>query len=406
MRARFAVSALALGMAAGSTVAQAQIAKVTLYGQLNVDLEFVKGTTCPSAIAFASTNCPMGSDLSAQTSNPTVTRISSNSSRIGVRGTEYLGHGQVAIFQLESHVQADTGNSSSNGLASRETFVGLQGDWGTVKAGKFLTPYDDIVPIFGNAPTLTTSILSTAALWAQGPLPKSQGGFDARLGNSIRYETPLLDGFSAALQYSTRDSSGNTSGFNGGDNGDHASEVRHANVVSAGAFYSSGPLDIGFAYEYNHQVRSADQNDHAFSVAAAYDIGSLVANPGTRVAGVYERLDYGTLAGSLTRNFWGFSVTVPVGGGSFYAFWGRAGNGGGSAPDGTGVGMVTRGPDTSCDQFEVSYTYALSLRTLLYAGYVRLNNAANAFYTFNINEYAITTGAKPSGIVFGVTHFF
>jgi predicted porin len=406
MKTRFAVSVLALGMAAGSPAAQAQIAKVSLYGQLNVDLEFVKGNTCASAVAFASTNCPTGPDSSSQISNPTVTRVSSNSSRIGVRGTEYLGRGQVAIFQLESHVQADTGNSSSTGLASRETFVGLQGDWGTVKAGKFLTPYDDILPIFGNAPTLTTSILSTAALWAQGPLPKSQGGFDARLGNSIRYETPQLGGFSAELQYSTRDSSGNTSGFNGGDNGDHVSEVRHARVVSAGAFYSNGPLDLGFAYEYNYQVRSADQNDRALSVAAAYDIGGLVENPGTRIGAIYERLNYGTLAGSLTRNFWGFSATVPLGGGSVYAFWGRAGNGGGSAPGGTGVGMVTRGPDTGCDQWEVSYTYALSLRTLLYAGYVRLNNAANAFYTFNINEYPIATGAAPSGIVFGMTHFF
>jgi len=403
MGTRFAVSVLALGMAAAPHAARAQIANVTLYGALNVDLEFVKGTTCLSAIPFASTNCPSGADLSSQTSNPTVTRVSSNSSRIGVRGSEYLGRGQVAIFQLESNVQTDTGNSSSSGLASRETFVGLQGDWGTLKGGKFLTPYDDILPIFGNTPTLTTSILSTAALWAQGPLPKSQGGFDARLGNSVRYETPPLGGFSAELQYSTRDSSGNA---NGGDNGDHTSEMRHANVVSLGAFYSSGPLDLGIAYEHNYQVRTQEQNDSALSIAAAYDIGRFVDNPGTRIGAVYERLNYGTLAGSLTRNFWGFSVTVPVGGGSIYAFWGRAGNGGGSAPDGTGVGMLTKGPDTGCDQWEISYSYSLSLRTLLYAGYVRLNNAANAFYTFNINEYGIATGAKPSGFVLGMTHFF
>jgi len=361
-----------------------QIANVTLYGNLNLDLELIRGAQ------------PDGT-------NPTVTRVSSNSSRIGVRGSEYLGQGQVAIFQIESQIQGDTGNSSSSGLASRETFVGLQGDWGTFKAGKFLTPYDDILPIFGNAPTLTTSILSTAAVWAQGPLSKALGGFDARLGNSLRYETPPLGGFSAEVQYSTRDSSGNA---NGGDNGDHASEVRHANVVGAGAFYSSGPLDLGIAYEHNYQVRTPGQNDWALSVAAAYDVGSLFANPGIRVGGVYERLNYGTLAGSLTRDFWAVSLTVPVGGGSIYGFWGRASNGGGNAPDGTGVGFLTKGPDTGCTQWEISYTYALSLRTVLYAGYVRLDNAANANYTFNINDYSTAVGAKPSGVVFGIVHFF
>ena len=376
---------LALGCATWLPGAvHAQIANVTLYGNLNLDLELIRGQQ------------PDGT-------NPTVTRVSSNSSRFGLRGSEYLGRGQVAIFQIESSVLADTGQQSNSNIATRETFVGLQGDWGTLKAGKFLTPYDDILPIFGNTPTLTTSILSTAAVWAQGPLSKSLGGFDARLGNSLRYETPPLGGFSAELQYSTRDSSGNA---NGGDNGDHSSEVRHANVVSIGAFYSNGPIDLGIAYEHNYQVRTIGQNDSALSIAAAYDVGSLVGNPGLRIGGVYERLNYGTLAGSLTRNFWAASLTVPVGGGSIYAFWGRAGNGGGSAPDGTGVGFLSKGPDTGCTQWEISYSYALSLRTLLYAGYVRLDNGSNANYTFNINDYGTAIGAKPAGLAFGIAHFF
>jgi predicted porin len=268
--------------------------------------------------------------------------------------------------------------------------------------GQFLTPYDDILPIFGNAPTLTTSILSTAAVWAQGPLPKGQGGFDARLGNSIRYESPPLGGFNGALQYATADSSGAT----GSNSGDHMTELRHAFVASLGAFYSNGPLDLGLAYEYNYQVRTVDQNDYALSVAAAYDIGSLFGSPGVRLGGVYERLHYGTLAGSLTRNFWGLSATVPLAGGNLYALWSRASNGGGNAPDGTGVGLLTKGPDTGCNQWEITYTYPFSLRTLVYAGYVRISNQANASYTFNINEYTIAPGAKPTGLAFGLVHFF
>jgi hypothetical protein len=43
---------------------------------------------------------------------------------------------------------------------------------------------------------------------------------------------------------------------------------------------------------------------------------------------------------------------------------------------------------------------------MLYAGYVQLANQANAFYTFNINDYQTASGAKLNGVVFGVAHFF
>jgi predicted porin len=364
-----------------SPLAQAQFANVSLYGNLNLDVELINGAQSDG-------------------SNPSIVRVSSNSSRFGLRGHEYLGRGQVAIFQLESSVLADTGGSA---LATRETYVGLQGDWGTMKLGNFLTPYDDIHTIFGNSPTLTTSILSTAALWAQGALSKSEGGFDARLGNSIRYETPPLQGFSAALQFATRDTSGDP---NGGDNGDRLSELRHANVISAGAFYNSGPLDLGIAYERNYRIRPTGPTDGALSVTGGYDFGAIASNVGLRVAGVYERLRYDTPTGSLERDFYGLSSTLAVGEGTLYAFWGKAADGKGSATDGTTIGALVKGPDTSSQQWELSYSYNLSLRTMLYAGWVKIDNRRNAAYTFNINPYPVAPGARPNGIVLGIAHFF
>ena len=69
-------------------------------------------------------------------SNTTTNRISSNSSRFGMRGTESLGGGLNAVFQIESNVQADTGNSIRiRVIASRDTFVGLQGGWGRAVFG-------------------------------------------------------------------------------------------------------------------------------------------------------------------------------------------------------------------------------------------------------------------------------
>src|SRR5215470_16694129 len=178
--------ALAVAGVLAAPLAQAQTANVTLYGRVNLDVEFVKGTIYNNNVVQPATCNKTLNIGGCLTQNPAQYRMGTNSSRFGLRGTESLGGGLNAIFQVESSINpAQSGGT----LAGRESFVGLQGGWGTFKIGRFLTPYDDIHPIFGNVPTLTTSILSTAALWAQGTMPKGQGGFDARLGNSLCYET-------------------------------------------------------------------------------------------------------------------------------------------------------------------------------------------------------------------------
>jgi len=319
------VAVAVAGVLAAPLAAQAQTANVTLYGRLNIDYELVNGAQAPICNPAGSTNCNQP--------NPTVSRLSSNSSRLGVRGTESLGGGLNAIFQIEQNVSGDTGNSSTSGFASRETFVGLQGAWGTFKMGKFLMPYDDLHPIFGNVPTYTTSILSTADLWSQGTLSKFNGGFDARLGNSLRYDSPVWSGFNFSSQVSLRDSSGFADNVGpsanpanpivGGDNGDHASELRHAYVFGIAGYYNNGPIQAGVGYERNVKVRNYNvvpspnqfyANDWALTITGAYNFGVV------RPAIVYERLDYDTPTGSLTRDFYGLSVTAPIGPGALYFF--------------------------------------------------------------------------------------
>jgi predicted porin len=405
--------------------AQAQTANVTLYGRANVDLEFIRG---------AQAAAPANGIVDGQ--NPTVVRVSSNTSRFGMRGQESLGGGLLAIFQIESNVSFDTGNSSSSGIASRETFVGLQGSWGKVTMGKFLMPQDDVHAVFGNTPTLLTSILSTADVWAQGNLSKGQGGWDARTGNNVRYDSPNLNGFTAALQYSTRDDSGNTTQTPfGGDNGDHPSVLRHANVIGGNVIYANGPINLAASFETNQKVRQyantaaagcsatapciLNANDYDYTITGAYDFGTIMQSFGLRVGLVYEHTKYDTQQADaskadLTRDFWGASAIIPVGGGKVYAMWGKASNGKGSAADGTTVGYVVHGANTSTQQWEISYSYSLSPRTMLYAGYVKLANKAYNPTTFNINSYTIKTcefgtacqSGQPTGVLFGMVHFF
>ena len=342
---------------AAPLAAQAQTANVTLYGRLNITLEYID----------------------ANGDRPSTQRLSSNSSRLGVRGTESLGRGLNAIFQIESSISGDAGGGT---LAGRDTFVGLQGGWGTVRFGNFLAPYDDMHPIFGNVPTFTTSILSTAAVWAQATSAKSAGGFDARLGNSLRYDSPNISGFTGSVQVSLDSENGATDPY----------------VLSAAGIYNNGPFQGGIAFERNKDVRAAGLTDWAFTATAAWNFGIA------RVAGVFERLDYDTPAGSLERDFWGVSVTAPLGPGTFYGWYGYAddGDGGGSR-----VAGLASGNDTSANHWSVSYTYPLSKRTISYVGFARIANDSNAAYNFNINPYSpASNGMKLNGFVVGLVHLF
>ncbi|MCC7039415.1 MAG: porin [Burkholderiales bacterium] len=378
------VAVAVAGVLAAPLAAEAQTANVTLYGRLNLTMEAVSGRAVDP-------NIPATGN---QIQNRTVYRVSSNSSRLGVRGSEALGGGLSAIFQIESNVSADTGGGL---LGTRETFVGLQGPWGTFKVGNFLAPYDDIHPIFGNVPTLTTSILSTAALWAQASQSKGNGGFDARLGNSIRYDSPNMKGFVGSFQLSSLDAS---SGQGGVTYGNQATQQRHAYVMSMGAYYTNGPFKGGVAYENNQKVRGQGLDDWALSAAANWNFGFM------KLGGVYERLDYDTATGNLKRDFWGVSATVPVGPGELYGFYGNAGDGKGNAANGTTIGQLVKGGGTGASQWEISYTYALSKRTLAYTGFVQTRNDQNAFYNFNINPYNVAPDANASGFVVGLVHFF
>ncbi|MBS0321406.1 MAG: porin [Proteobacteria bacterium] len=380
------VAVAVAGVLAAPLAAQAQTANVTLYGRLNLTAEVVNAEQ-------------------ADGTKGNYYQVSSNSSRLGVRGTESLGGGLNAIFQIESNVSADTGGGL---LGTRETFVGLQGSWGTAKIGNFLAPLDDIHPIFGNVPTLTTSLLSTASVWAQGGLSKTSGGFDARLGNSVRYDSPNISGFTGSAQISQLDAS---TGQGGVTYGNVDTQRRHAYVLSMGGFYNNGPIQAGIAYEANNKVRGPNLNDYDFSVAGAYNFGVF------RLGGIYERLQYDVPTGNVHRDYFGISGTFNLGPGQVYAYYAHAQDGSGSACDINEVGCtralgavggVAKGDNTGANEWELSYTYPLSKRTLTYVGYHQIDNNSQAGYNFNINpiQGVPAAGFNAKGFVVGIVHFF
>jgi predicted porin len=366
-------------------------AQVTLYGRANMDLEFVKASGAGAADG----------------STTTVTRVSSNSSRFGLRGTEALGGGLTAFFQVENSVNWDgNGAGNANTIANRETFVGLQGSYGQIWLGRSLSPYDDTTPIWASGPyNYNTGLFNNSSLWANNSNAiggEAIAGYDDRYSNSIRWNSPTWSGFTVEVQLASKENTAHSWGF------------------FPGVFYNNGPIQAGFTYARHDKIRCYNAagtsyapcaassgitglaaKDDAFTLAGSYDFGVA------RVALMYEHLKYETPTGDLKRDMWGISGTIPMGGGLWYVYYGRAGDGKGGASDSeTRINSLVHGSDSASSNFEIGYRYDLSKRTSLNAGYVMIRNDARANYTFNVNGYAVAPGGDPQGFVLGIIHNF
>jgi len=111
----------AFGAAFGAGTAQAQ-SQVTVYGIVDV------------ALAHMNNADAAGHGV---TREPSLT--GSLPSRIGFRGSEDLGGGLSAVFNLESGFNPDVGVLGQGGrLFGRQAWVGLRGSWGTLQLGRIL----------------------------------------------------------------------------------------------------------------------------------------------------------------------------------------------------------------------------------------------------------------------------
>lgn len=197
--------------------------------------------------------------------------LSSNASRLGFRGSKKIGN-LTGIWQIEQEIQFNLSNSASdthNRLASRDTFAGLQGGFGTLRAGKFDTPFKvarEPFNLFGD------QLGDMRNLTRVG-----DAKFDERLNNTLEYQTPVMNGFQARLAYS----------FHNGASAvvDKGVELKdEATSVSLG--YKAGGLDATLAFE-NYGAGTATTGKRDATRAA---IGYRVT-PELRLVGFYQTAD-------------------------------------------------------------------------------------------------------------------
>ncbi|WP_199153059.1 porin [Chromobacterium sp. ASV23] len=127
------------------------------------------------------------------------TNIDDLGSRIGFKGSEDLGSGLKAIWQVETGFAIDGnpsqyGASNSGTFANRESFVGLDTSYGKVR--------------LGNISTFSDSNMSVVNPWESNSNALQLNAFtrdDERVKNAIRFDTANYNGFQAAFLYGTKE---------------------------------------------------------------------------------------------------------------------------------------------------------------------------------------------------------
>jgi predicted porin len=227
-------------------------------------------------------------DLSGDIFNPSVfdqgtkLGIASNISSFGVRVRHNLApygwEGWAVVAQLESQVDFASAPTERAALGTRDSYLGLEGPWGAIKAGKSDTPYKK-----------STAAMDpfTRTLGDYNSIMGNTGGdnraeFDWRMNHAVWYESPIYNGFqfsalaSPGQNYakdnsdfaygdafqcngaSARGSGSNFPGTNGsvtgniGGNG--CTDGSYGNAYSAALTYKNGPFNAIAAYELHEGV--------------------------------------------------------------------------------------------------------------------------------------------------------
>lgn len=128
-------------------------------------------------------------------------------SHVGFRGSEDLGQGLKANFDLSSFIRLDTGEATrgipSEAFWSRAAWAGLSGGWGSLRLGRISTPnfiatmrFNPFGPAAGLNPTFLHTYIGSAAQ----PMTTGSGATDSAWNNSLSYASPNIAGFVLGLQ--------------------------------------------------------------------------------------------------------------------------------------------------------------------------------------------------------------
>ena len=313
MNKHFVRAGIAAGLSLAGGLAAAQ-SSVTVYGRLNVTIENQKIGTADAK--WVEQN---------------------NSSRIGFKGSEDLGGGLKAGFQIEHGFSVDTG-AAADTFWGRQSEVNLSGGFGTVRLGNFTSEAYYATADYVSMHNHDTGTSSDALYAGLG-----------RKSNKVAYRLP---GFVKDLSVEAAVSLGEGA----------ANQKKNYDVAIN---YAIGGLQLGLGYE---QADDATTTKDQFAVRAAYTAGPVT------VGGYVQRDKNAFGAGNRTNVRLAGMYTL--GSSEFHLNVGSAGD----------TGSVA---DSSAKQFTVAYNYKLSKRTKVYGFYTKLDDSSAGLYDGDFKSFAL-----------------
>lgn len=306
------------------------------------------------------------------------------SSRIGFKGSEDLGNGLKATFELEQRFRLNNGKLSGNyswdeklrkrlgrnddmqwtGYAN----VGLAGSWGSVRLGRVMSMIAETFTLID--PFDQNGIASSYSI---NSLLHSHF-----LSDTVRYESPNMNGFELGLTYTLGDDKH-------GDSDEERFVRREGNDgFGINPRYRNGPVLLLANFE-----RVADSgNSYLWDVGGAYQWGDL------RLFLGYERTVFklDELVGkSGNQSEWLTGLFYRMGPHIILASYNR--------------GEIDAGIyDGHANKYAVGYNYEFSKRTTLYSSLTYVDNSdpvIGAIYNSNGTERGSMTG-----IQIGLNHKF
>lgn len=351
-KSTLAYALLVATAAAGSAHAQSNVA---VYGLLDAGVEYVTNANAA------------GDSQVRQTSGGT------NTSRIGFRGTEDLGGGLKALFQLEGGILLDTG-ASDGALFGRQANVGLEGGFGRVVAGRsYSTTYDFLLPFdpMGYAPLYSWATSGNAT-------GGRRDGMLTGVSNLIKYQA-TFNGIKLGASYGFGEVAGSTT-----------DSARYA----LGAGYATGPFSVtGVVERVNGTVAASGAYDKTDTVhlGVGYELSSSInLKAGYRN---YKRALASGAADVRSALYWGgvnynATPTVTLTAALYHQ----------------NIKNVASGADADPTMLVLQAKHALSKRTFLYAttGHARGKNDRPV----SLSRDDVGFGARQTGVTAGIQHRF
>jgi predicted porin len=271
-----------------------------------------------------------------------------STSYIGFKGSEDLGGGLRASFQLESFVLYDTGGASRvpgvDAFWARNANVSLSGGFGSVKLGRqgpalFVSTllFNALSDSFGYSPAIRQ--------WYNSPYGTPLIG-DSGWNNAIGYTTPGFGGLTATVQVQASEGASNAKGKN----------------IGGHVLYFGGPVALTAAWQSvkaQGTLGQAISTFPGFSEQTAYQVGGSFDAGMVKLFAQYGEIE--TKATSTVKSkIMNVSAKVPLGGGALLAEYGNS-------------KISTAGSSVSpkSDMFTFGYDYDLSKRTDVYAVYMQ-----------------------------------